>query len=341
MSILPKSKSSRPMPIEAPVSQLMTSDLVKKRDRRFKLIMGGITGLIVVQLLFYATWLTSSAFKIAQAPKGTAVQTTASLNDYQAIATAIAQGWLNDNAASDLPLNGVDPTLGRASSGPISYTGLYFDKADFKSVPYPSGKTNLGKTVLASLPLVVDHFILTTTNATYDLAIPLAVDNGVPSLYGLPYLGPATITPSNSPTAISTKYPSLSVNQSTSTAINSWVTAFVKGDSQTLYLLSGDPNQDHYIGLSGWTENGNPTVNYAYALNPNEAVVNVTIPVTASPPSTTAASPPSTTVPSASLSYDLLLSNMTKAVPSVSAWGPTGSGPTLTPYQNAQSGTQG
>lgn len=340
MPLLPKTKSSRPMPMEAPKSQLMNSDLVKKRDRRFKTVSTILIVLVAVQMLFYITWVASSAFKTVKAAPISSSSNNASANDYQGVATAIAQGWLNDNAASDLPLaNGVDPTIGRNSTGPLNYTGLYFESADFKQVPYPSGKTPTGKILTSNANIVIDHFLVTTSSATYDLAIPLFISNGAATLYGLPSLEPATIPNVSQAFQIASKYPSFSLSASDTTAINSWVNAFVKGDSQTLYLLSGDPNQDHYLGLSGWTENGSPTVNYSYSLNSNEAVVNVTLPISPSgASSTTSTTSATTSAPIASVSYDLLLTNMNKAVPSIAAWGPSGSGPKLYPYENAQQG---
>ncbi len=343
MSLLPKSKSSRPMPMEAPRNQLMNSDLIKKRDRRFKTVSIVLVLLVAVQMLFYVTWVVSSAFKTVKTTVVAGVN-NAVANDYQGIATAIAQGWLNDNAATDLPLsNGVDPTIGRNSTGPISYTGLYFEKADFENVPYPAGKTNTGQIVTSTVPLVIDHFLVTTSSSSYDLSIPLLASNNSATLYGLPSLELATIPNVSQATQIASKYPSLALSSAVTTAINSWATAFIKNDSQTLYLLSGDPNQDHYLGLSNWTENGSPTVNYSYQLNSNEAIVNITLPISPASPNSSSATTTSTTAPTpiASVSYDLLLTNMSKAVPYISAWGPTGSGPNLQPYENAQPGGQG
>lgn len=124
------------------------------------------------------------------------------------------------------------------------------------------------------------------------------------------------------------------VSQPVQSAIDGWLSAYTSGSSSQLGLAVGDPNLNHgYLPLSGVSSATSSVV--AAAQRPNDAeLVNLAITIVWSGEST------STTVPngantSPQTTMDVLVERASTAAPVVVAWGPSGSGPMLTPYQNA------
>ncbi len=127
-----------------------------------------------------------------------------------------------------------------------------------------------------------------------------------------------------------------SVSQPVSQAIQGWLAAYTSGSSSSLGLSVGDPNSAHaYIPLSG-VSSATDTVMAAASLPNGAEIVEVTLNLVwdgQTPPqsgSQSGSSLPQTTM-------DLLIERANTAAPVVVAWGPPGSGPTLTPYENAVS----
>jgi len=111
-------------------------------------------------------------------------------------------------------------------------------------------------------------------------------------------------------------------------ALNGWAHAYATGSPSQLALTVGDPNAlDHYTPLSGVSQVQSVTVDFSYSnpkANTGQSLLEVTLTV-----SMNHVSQP------VQLTYDLLVERTNSAAPTIVAWGPPGSGPSLTPYQNA------
>jgi len=111
-------------------------------------------------------------------------------------------------------------------------------------------------------------------------------------------------------------------------ALNNWAEAFTTGTPSSLALAVNDPNSsDHFTPLSGITAIAQQPNVSAYAPNKTgtsaiaEVAIGVTEPGIKSP---------------VTLVYDILIENPSSSAPTIVAWGPPGSGPSLTPYQNGK-----
>lgn len=180
----------------------------------------------------------------------------------------------------------------------------------------------------------------TTSSPTiYDAGIEVAIN---PAGGGAIALGGPSITiappPASNNWQIGGPWPGLSattsVSQPVQSAINGWLVAYTSGSPSALGLAVGDPNLSHgYIPLSGVASATDSVT--AAATRPNDAeIVNISLSIVWSGESTSTTqangsnTPPLTTM-------DVLVERASTAAPVVVAWGPSGSGPTLRPYQNA------
>jgi len=131
-----------------------------------------------------------------------------------------------------------------------------------------------------------------------------------------------------------------SVPSTVAQAITGWADAYTSGSPSSLHLAVGDPNPaDHYQPLSGVSSvTATPTWGARIGSpSADEMIVQVDLDIVwdgqqnvsgLSGVSGTSGNAPTTTL-------DLLVERADSAAPVVVAWGPPGSGPTLTPYSNA------
>ena len=108
--------------------------------------------------------------------------------------------------------------------------------------------------------------------------------------------------------------------------INRWAQAFTQSSAKLDAVVSGKAQGDgaSYMTLSGYSVPGNPEILGGYR-NSDYDVVHVTLLLT----------PASANGVTVSSDYDLLVTHTNDPLGArVVAWGPAGSGPTLSPYQN-------
>jgi len=111
-------------------------------------------------------------------------------------------------------------------------------------------------------------------------------------------------------------------------AIQMWSDAFFGNDPAKLSLAVGDPDQTHtYQPLGGGAT--------ATTATPTAAAPSPTISDTLIVQTRVAVTWPGSD-PSTPWGFDLLIERASTPAPLVVAWGPCGSGPTLTPYDNAE-----
>ncbi|ARD42528.1 hypothetical protein [Actinomyces gaoshouyii] len=117
-------------------------------------------------------------------------------------------------------------------------------------------------------------------------------------------------------------------------AVRAWAQAYISGDAAALTTVVADPDTTHsYLPVSGFTS-VTPTVDgaawRAYARGDDPDTSQMMVAVTLSVERDGMSRP----VP---MSFDLLVTDPTTGAARVTAWGASGSGPTLLPYGNAVS----
>jgi hypothetical protein len=131
------------------------------------------------------------------------------------------------------------------------------------------------------------------------------------------------------------------VSGSVQTVVNDWLAAYTSGDDAELHLAVGDPNAAHrYVALSN-VRSATDTVVAAAPVGKkaDELAVEVQLDIVFDgehQPTTSFGAPAGPSGPATTM--DLLVAHASSAAPVVVAWGPPGSGPTLTPYENAIGG---
>ena len=172
-------------------------------------------------------------------------------------------------------------------------------------------------------------------------------DEGKPVLTSVPTLTPYMIFAAQNKDA-STDPTQLSktdgeANEATKTAIQSFLTAWTKSDPVALKQIVQDNNPDHaYFGLgNGWTINSTtPIVNWSrigkvgskdYAI----MSVSFTIQSFGPVPETKDGVTPQRPVYTLEQTLEITVDKFNSGLPSIVAWGSSGSWPTLEPYSNA------
>lgn len=299
---------------QIPKASLVTSNLLQKKNRRFKTVVALLSALIMLTIVNVAGDVMAVLSKpqkiVAPTPVKEKINSTIS-----AIGLAVAKAWLTGQTPP-VPLG---TSVATTNSPALSYTGLYF--ADQKE------RTVTIKT--SSVKLFDNTYLLTTATGNYNLAVSIEQTPTGYAVLGSPSLSPAII-PVGTSVLDGQNYSAYTLTPTITQAIDSWAAAYVTNNTQSLYLLSGDSKAQHFFGLTGWelTPNTTPNISSSYQISPSEAIVQISIPITST----------SSTPTQVVASYDLLLSGLTKSVPYITAWGPIGSGTTLTPYQNALPG---
>jgi hypothetical protein len=194
----------------------------------------------------------------------------------------------------------------------------------------------------------VDRFTVQGSPGIFEADIEVALTSSGPAALGGPSLSPFRLGPSGTSQATENgPWPGLvatsSAPSAVSQAVQSWADAYTSGNPATLALAVGDPNTaDHYMPLSGVSAVSAAVVAASQigGARVNQMAVQVSLDITwadqqnsqtASGPSKgdSAVNPqgPETTL-------DVLVDRAYTAAPVVVAWGPPGSGPTLTADQN-------
>lgn len=172
----------------------------------------------------------------------------------------------------------------------------------------------------------IHRFLVGANRQAFVLSVSVAVTPTGPVVHSLPSLSPAPLADTRflKPVPYDRIYPEAVLSVGARDQIHSWARAFAAGDERALYVLSGDAGPRRYRGLNGYEIVGVPTVADPYGVEEGVvAQVQVQMRLAANPSFLLAAS------------YDLLLNNLERALPTVAAWGPPGSGPTLVPFSNA------
>jgi hypothetical protein len=193
------------------------------------------------------------------------------------------------------------------------------------------------------------------------IEVPIATQGDGPVLVALPSIVPSRFLPGPQKIPFSLEpYGELtSLTAGGRTQIEEWAKAYGKNDKEALYRLTGDPEQNTYLGI--------PTGNYVLLGSPiigqvvtpygadrqritNTLLVRIQVkyaqPYTQQDADEVLAAEgesaarnikigepnPAKTL---TLEFDLLLTETDRTLPFISAWGTAGNGPSLVPYANA------
>jgi len=224
---------------------------------------------------------------------------------------------LANGVPSNLGRDYTSPTGGSTTRGaPFQYTGLVFYTT--KTFPTTPGIPDH----------IIDEFLVDINNTAYLLDVPLVNPGHRPSIGNIlslmPFSAPASGTQLNWD-----QYAQTAPNAAETQQINAWATAYLSDNQVQLYELTGDAASNQvFVGLSGWSQAGPVQVVSASTQN-GEMLVQIALPMAL-------ANKPTDIVVS---TYDLLLDNLSHPIPNVVAWGASGAGWSLTPYQNAVAGS--
>lgn len=174
---------------------------------------------------------------------------------------------------------------------------------------------------------VIDRYYADTNLGTFVVSVPLSITpkghpflGGLPSISAMPNAGRGASSAINYNNDFRQQF---SLTGPENQQVAAWAQAFASDNSQQLYALTGDTAPATFVGIRGWKLLGHAVTSAA----PGKTTVIAQVALVLQ-----SRSNPSVIVTS---SYDLLLGDLNHAVPSVVAWGPPGSGPTLRPLQNA------
>ena len=245
---------------------------------------------------------------------------------YAGFAQGVAEDYLAGRQTAMPTRPEVSSALGRvAPSGPdasgaprssrplaLAYDYLIWDSAT--------------RTALGPQPVEIHRFLVGANRQIFVLFVSVAVTSTGPVVHSLPSLAPAPLADTRflSPVPYEKIYPQAVLSVGAKDQIQSWAKAFAAGDERALYVLSGDAGPRRYRGLNGYEVVGTPAVVDPYGVQAGViAQVKVQMRLAANPSFVLGTS------------YDLLLTNLERALPTIAAWGPSGSGPTLVPFSNA------
>ncbi len=183
----------------------------------------------------------------------------------------------------------------------------------------------------------IASYIVLANGTFYKVSVEEQITGSTASVISDPYLSvtaTSTTVPGSTPT-VSSPWPGIATSPVPSSgslqqSVQGWANAFTSGSSSTLALSIGDPNQgDHYTPLHGVSQVSSTIEFYAPTNKAGTtaiAEVNLAITWNGEKPTT-----------NSNYTFDILIERPLSAAPVVVAWGPPGSGPSLTPYQNATS----
>lgn len=225
------------------------------------------------------------------------------------------------SALGQLPLTqsrSGDTSIGESGPTPIAYDTLVHLRADV---------VLMGK---SEQRVEVHYFAVRTGQSVLELAVPIADNNG-PTLAGTPSLGPLTVGDASDTPLLNwaSVYPRATLEPRDIAQIQRWAEAYAANDGDSLYTLTGDPDPHRYAGLGGFKVAGPVRILSQATFRPDKNTDGVLVAVQVS---MAAQNDPSIRFVT---TYDVLLSEIDRAQPSVSAWTAHGSGPTLRPFINA------
>jgi hypothetical protein len=244
-------------------------------------------------------------------------------------------------------------TTGATNPNPLINPGVYQGQVaiqqwlNSKPSPLPGGHiVSFYNTVpihapsTATPPVANDeivNYIVLANGTFYKVSVEAQLTGSSASIISDPYLSVtanSTTVPGSTPT-ISSPWPGISPTPVPSSgplqqSVQGWANALTSGSSSSLALSIGDPNQgDHYVPLHGVSQVASTIEFYAPTNKTGTkaiAEVNLAITWNGEKPTT-----------NSNYTFDILIERPLSAAPVVVAWGPPGSGPSLTPYQNATS----
>lgn len=226
--------------------------------------------------------------------------------------------------------------------------------------PLPGGKI-LGWTGSVNVPVVpppdgqsasapkytttVHNFsVIDRSGVLYTASIQIGVDpRGGTAVIGGPSLIPDMTAISDGWASGTSPWPGITspaeTTEAIGTAVTAWAQAYTTGTPGALRLAVGDPSAEHtYLPLSGVSSVSARVVTLgALPSGKTAALARVELSVTwAGQPAPTAGSRTSVTP----MVLDLLIERADSAAPVVTAWGAPGTGPTLSRYGNALTGSR-
>jgi len=313
-----------------PRAGLPDANRLEKRQRLMRRYVKSATYLLPVTLVLS---ILVALTNVNPSGTGLAASSSQTSSPGRTVATLALEQWLGENP-SPLPHATVQSWDGSSDVAPAPVKGTAGQSAP---VTWTAELDNF--------TLVVPTPKLTIYTATIEVALK---PGGGAAAVGGPSL---TVRP---PTDLSSGWSdgapwsginlSSSVSPSVQSAINGWLVAFTSGNGSQLRLAVGDTRSSYYyVPLSGVASATDNVVANATRVAPNDAptttsvhpsaeIVEVTLNLLwrgeKAPAFGTSPSGPATTM-------DILLERADTAAPVVVAWGPSGSGPSLVPYQNA------
>lgn len=232
----------------------------------------------------------------------------------------------------------MDQWLGQHPSPLPGASVLEWDGAT--QYPAPAGAPS------SDWPMELDHFTLRVGRGAnprlYLATVEVVIQSNGATALGGPSISPDVATAATGATLSNGPWPGIvAQNQVTNPvqgAINGWLSAYTSGSASQLRLAVGDSTTDGaYVPLSGVTSATDSVTYDAPRAAPNSpassgtasaAIVEVNLSLQWRGESAPASGGPPTTL-------DLLVERANTSAPVVVAWGPAGTGPYLTPYQNA------
>ncbi len=304
-----------PEAVEAPRRGAPDTNALFRRQRRYRFVVWMCVILTPVAMI---ALLASTTHHTSRAPVATSSGAASSAG--KVAATIQVEKWLKSTP---------NPLLnGRI----VSWDGAY----DIPRSPVKAGP---------SMPAIafkveVDRFTVQGDPGVFEADVEVALTLPAPVALGGPSLIPYQLGSPGSPATQNGPWPGLaatsSVPPAVSEAVQSWADAYTSGNPATLALAVGDPNTaDHYTPLSGVTEVSATAVDAAQVgeAKADDMAVEITLDITwADQKPNSQSVPDNPQGPQTTL--DLLVERAHTAAPAVVAWGPPGSGPTLTAYQN-------
>ena len=291
---------------------------------------------IAVMVLCAVAGIAGLASKTKPTPAATGPQ-------YVGFATLVVDNYVAGHVL-DVPMaTGLSATIGRLSAvgagavpQQLSLTPGSAQPATATVQPLPVSNvafySGTDRHAGKGLTVETDTFLLEYSDGSLG-ALDVVIDgtSGGPQLAALPALVPAPATPSaepqaGAPVAVSSLYAPLSGNLQY--RVTQWAQAYASNNQTQLYQVTGDTSSRSYEGLGGVKLVGQPTVTASTQDGPKQpAELVVTVELTLQ------SMAQSSVIEQAS--YDLLITGIGDKYPDVVAWGPAGSGSSLTPYENA------
>lgn len=304
---------------EAPRAGLPDATKLANRAKRMRWAVWATIFLAPLSIIGSLATLTAES-----APPPAATSDYAKFSEGRSLAISTVEQWLAEDPS---PVPG-----GRV---------LAWDGAEAKKV-----KEDLGDREFRTLKYETHTVSVLAGDTTYSVGVLIALDKlqgakvmGIPSLIAM--------APAGDDFADTSPWPNLEETQtpaSVESSVKAWMQAYSSGDPESLRLITGDPDADHvYMPLTGATLD-DLDIRYTGAVwgkgqdplgdtPPEQMVLNVEF-------SIDWIAYPNQSATSAKVSYDLLVIDTNTGAPKVVAWGATGTGQSLTKYQNHLTGRE-